>query len=156
MTGSGGFLQHSLHLILFQWVPCALPDAIVRAFLATNSFAMRAFTLWCPASRSPSPRRCMTTLTGLGCSSAYACQQACISKSVPRDIISLIGCYPQLPRSAVGMTRISRGWLLSVPFLRSSCSLGFLRFVLMTPCQSGVPLMRCLKVLFTGLFRCIN
>ncbi len=45
------------------WVPCTLLKAIVRAFLTTKSFA-----------------------TG---SSMYPCHMACISKSVPRDVISL-------------------------------------------------------------------
>jgi hypothetical protein len=45
------------------WVPCAFLNAIVRAFLATKSFAAG--------------------------SSTYPCHMACISKSVPRDLISL-------------------------------------------------------------------
>jgi hypothetical protein len=45
------------------WVPHALLKAIVRAFLATKSFAAG--------------------------SSMYPCHMACVSKSVPRDIISL-------------------------------------------------------------------
>ncbi len=44
------------------WVPCALLKAIVQAFLATKSFAAG--------------------------SSTYPCHMACISKSVPRDVIS--------------------------------------------------------------------
>ncbi len=118
----------SLHLITFQWVPCTLPDAIVQAFIVANSFAVG--------------------------SSLYPCQKACVSKSVPRDVISLIGCSNPMPRSAVGVMPLSWGWLLSVPFLWSSCSLGFLRCMLMTPCQSGVSLKRHLKVLFMGLLKC--
>jgi hypothetical protein len=44
------------------WVPCTSLKAIVRAFLATKSFTAG--------------------------SSTYLCHMACISKSVPRDIIS--------------------------------------------------------------------
>jgi hypothetical protein len=44
------------------WVPCALLKAIVRAFIATKSFAAG--------------------------SSMYPCHMACISKSVPRDVMS--------------------------------------------------------------------
>ncbi len=75
-------------------VPCALLKAIVQAFLATKSF---------PAG-----------------SSTYPCHVACVSKSVPRDIISLSNCCPQRLRSAVDEMQDSQGWLLRVPFLRSS------------------------------------
>ncbi len=64
-------------------VPCALLTAIVQAFLATKSFAAG--------------------------SSMFLYQLACVSKSVPRDVISLIGCCPQLPKSAVGVMHISWG-----------------------------------------------
>jgi hypothetical protein len=77
-------------------VPCALLKAIVRAFLATKSFA-----------------------TG---SSTYPCHMACVSKSVPKDVIFLSNCRPQRLRSAVGVMRNSQGQSLSIPFLRS---LGF-------------------------------
>jgi hypothetical protein len=44
------------------WVPCALLKVIVRAFLATKTFAVG--------------------------SSTYPCHMACVSKSVPRDVTS--------------------------------------------------------------------
>jgi hypothetical protein len=77
-------------------VPCALLKAIVQAFLTTNSFAAG--------------------------SSTYPCHMACISKSVPRDVISLSNCRPQRLRSTVDETGNSRGRLLSILFL---CSSGF-------------------------------
>jgi hypothetical protein len=64
-------------------VPCALLKAIVRAFLATKSFAARYLT--------------------------YPCHMTCVSKSVPRDVISLSDCRPQRLRSAMDVTRDSRG-----------------------------------------------
>ncbi len=64
-------------------VPRASLKAIVRAFLATKSFAAG--------------------------SSTYPCHMACISKSVPRDVISLSDCCPQRHRSAMDVTRDSRG-----------------------------------------------
>jgi hypothetical protein len=76
------------------WVPCALLKVVVQAFLATKSFAAG--------------------------SSTYPCHMACVSKSVPRDVISLSNCRPQWLRSTVDVMRNSRGRLLSVPFLRSS------------------------------------
>ncbi len=76
------------------WVPCALLKAIMWAFLATKSFAAG--------------------------SSTYPCHMAWVSKSVPRDVISLSNCCLQWLRSAVDETCDSQGWLLSVPFLRSS------------------------------------
>ncbi len=100
-TASGRLHKRSLHLIVFQLVPCTSFNMVVPAFLATKSFA---------ADSSTDP-----------------CHLACISKSVPRDIIPLIGCSTQLPRSAVDVMRVSRGWSLNVPFLRSSWSSGFLR-----------------------------
>ncbi len=60
------------------WVPCALLKGIVRAFLATKSFAEG--------------------------SSTYPCHMACISKSVPRDVISLSDCHPQWHRSTMTVT----------------------------------------------------
>ncbi len=75
-------------------VPYALLKAIVQAFLATKSFAAG--------------------------SSTYHCHMACVSKSVPRDIISLSDCRPQQLRSAADEMRDSWGQLLSIPFLRSS------------------------------------
>jgi hypothetical protein len=51
------------------WVSRALLKAIVRAFFATKSFTAG--------------------------SSTYPCHMACISKSVPRDIISSSDCRPQ-------------------------------------------------------------
>jgi hypothetical protein len=75
-------------------VPRALLKVIVQAFLATKSFAAG--------------------------SSTYPRHMACVSKSVPRDVISLSNCRPQWLRSAVDVTRDSRGQPLSVPFLRSS------------------------------------
>jgi hypothetical protein len=48
------------------WVPCTLLKAIVWAFLATKSFAAE--------------------------SSTYPCHMACISKAVPRDVISSSNC----------------------------------------------------------------
>jgi hypothetical protein len=74
--------------------PRALLKVIVWAFLATKSFTARYST--------------------------YPCHMACISKSVPRDLISLSDCRPQRLRSAVDVMRDSRGQSLSVPFLRSS------------------------------------
>ncbi len=64
-------------------VPRALLKAIVRAFLATKSFAAG--------------------------SSMYPCHMACISKSVPKDIISLSDCHPQRHRSTVDVTHDSQG-----------------------------------------------
>ncbi len=64
-------------------VPCALLKAIVRAFLATKSFAAG--------------------------SSTYPCYMACVSKSVPRDVISSSDCCPQRHRSAVDVACDSRG-----------------------------------------------
>ncbi len=58
---------------------------------------------------------------------AAACHLACVSKSVSRDIIPLIGSSTQLASSTVGVTCVSWGWLLNVPFSWSSCSSGFLR-----------------------------
>jgi hypothetical protein len=78
------------------WFPCALLKAILRAFLAIKSFAAG--------------------------SSTYPCHMACVSKSVPRDVISLSDCHPQWHRSAMDETRDSWGQLLSIPFL---CSSGF-------------------------------
>ncbi len=82
-------------------VSCWMRNTVVRTFLTTKSFA---------AGSSMDP-----------------CHLACILKSVPRDVIPLIGCSTQLPRSAVAVTRVSRGWLLNIPFLHSSWSSGFLR-----------------------------
>jgi hypothetical protein len=56
-----------LSLVLWQ-LPCALLKAIVRAFLATKSFAVG--------------------------SSTYPCHMACISKSVTKDVISLSNYVP--------------------------------------------------------------
>ncbi len=75
------------------WVLHALLKAIVRAFLATKSFAAG--------------------------SSMYLCHMACISKSVPRDVISLSDCRPQRHRSAVDVMCNSWGRSLSIPFLHS-------------------------------------
>ncbi len=121
------FPKHSLHLIMFHWVPHTSLNAIVQAFLAMKSFAAG--------------------------SSTYPCQLACVSKSVPMDVISLISSRPQLPRSAVGVTGVNRGWLLSVLFSLPSWSSGLLRVVLMMPHPSRVPLKRHLKVLFMGLLK---
>ncbi len=55
----------------------SLLNAIVRAFLATKSFAVG--------------------------SSMYPCQMPFVSKSVPKDVISLSDCHPQWPRSAVDL-----------------------------------------------------
>jgi hypothetical protein len=82
-TASGGLPKCSLHLFAFQLVPCTSFDSIVWTFLAMKSFA---------AGSSTDP-----------------CHLACVSKSVPRDVISLISCSTQLHRSAVGVTRVSRG-----------------------------------------------
>ncbi len=120
-TASGRLHKHSLHLIMFQWVPCTLFNRVVRTFLATKSFA---------AGFSMDP-----------------CHLACVLKSGPRDVISLIGCSTQLPRSTVSVTCVSRGWSLNIPFSRSSWSSGFLRQFLMTTSQSRVCLQRHLKVL---------
>ncbi len=98
---SGWLHKCSLHLIAFLLVPCTLFYAVVQTFLATKSFT---------AGSSMDP-----------------CHLACVLKSVPRDVISLIGCSTQLPISAVGVTCVSQGWLLNIPFLRSSWSSGFLR-----------------------------
>ncbi len=75
-------------------VPCALLKAIVRAFLATKFFAAG--------------------------SSTYPCHMACVSNSVQRDGLSLSDCCPQRLRSAMDVTRDSRGRSLSIPFLHSS------------------------------------
>jgi hypothetical protein len=64
-------------------VPCTLLKAIVQAFLATKSFA--------------------------GGSSMYPCHMACISKSVPRDVISLSDCHPQWHRGVIDVMRDSQG-----------------------------------------------
>ncbi len=101
LTASGQLPKRSLHLFAFQLVPSTLFNSIVQTFLATKSFA---------AGSSTDP-----------------CHLACISKSVPRDVISLIGCSTQLHKSTVGVTRVSQGWLLNIPFSPSSWSLGFLR-----------------------------
>ncbi len=124
---SGKFPKRSSHLIMFHWVPHALLNPMVWAFLATKSFAAGYST--------------------------YPCQLACVSKSVPRDVISSIHCSTQLPRSAVGVMSLSRGWLLSSLIWRSAWSSGFLRLVLMPPCQSGVSLKRHLKVLIAELLK---
>jgi hypothetical protein len=100
-TASGQFPKCSLHLITFQLVPYTSFNLLVRTFLATKSFA--------PGS------------------STYPCHLACVLKSVPRDVISLIGCSTQLLRSAVGVTHMSWGWSLNIPFSWSSWSSGFLR-----------------------------
>jgi hypothetical protein len=71
------------------WVSCTLLKAIVRAFLAMISFAAG--------------------------SSMYPCHMECISKSVPRDVISLSDCRPQWHRSAVDVMRNRWGQSLSVP-----------------------------------------
>ncbi len=89
-TASGWLLRRSLHLIAFQLVPCTLFHLIVWTFLTAKSFAVG--------------------------SSTDPCHLARFLKSVPRDVISSISCSTQLPRSAVGVTRVSRGWLLNVPF----------------------------------------
>ncbi len=128
MSASGQFPKCSWHLIAFQWVSCTLLNAILWTLLATKWFA--AIT------------------------STYPCQLACILKSVLRDVMSSIGCSTQLPRSAVGVTRMCWGWLLSVPFLWLSWSLGFLWVVHMMLCQSGESLMRRLKVLVANLLKC--
>ncbi len=65
------------------WVPCASLKAIMWAFLATKSFAVG--------------------------SSTHPCHMACISKSVPRDVISLSNCRPQRLRSDVDVMRNSWG-----------------------------------------------
>jgi hypothetical protein len=65
-TVSGQLPKHSLHLITFQLVPRTLLEAIVRVFLATKSFVVGSLN--------------------------YPCHEACISKSVPKDVLSLIGC----------------------------------------------------------------
>jgi hypothetical protein len=70
MTAFEQLPKFTLHLIPFQWVPCALLNAIVQAFFATKSFA---------ASSSTDP-----------------CHLACVSKSVLRGVIFLIGCSTQL------------------------------------------------------------
>ncbi len=107
---SGRFPKRSWHLFAFQWVPCTSFNSIVWPFLATKSFE---------AGSSTDP-----------------CHLACVLKSVPRYVTSLIGCITQLPRSSVGVMRVSQGWLLNVPFLQSSWSSGFLRLLLMTMRQS--------------------
>jgi hypothetical protein len=75
-------------------VPRPLLKAIVPAFLTTKSFAAG--------------------------SSTYPCHMACVSKSVSKDVISLSDCRLQWNRSAVDVTRNSRGQSLSIPFLLSS------------------------------------
>jgi hypothetical protein len=124
---AGQFPMCSLHLIAFQWVPCTLLNGVVRTFLPTKSFAVG--------------------------SSTDPCHLACILKSVPKDVISLIQCCTQLPRSAVGVTRVSQGWLLSILFSWPPWSSGFLRVVLMMPRQSRESLMRHLKVLIAELLK---
>ncbi len=76
LTAPIGFPKHLLHLILSPQVPCASPDAMVWVSLcdlAKNSFTVEALTLRWTISRSPSPKGCVTILTGLGCYSAYPC-----------------------------------------------------------------------------------
>jgi hypothetical protein len=65
------------------WVPCALLKEIVWAFLATKSFAAG--------------------------SSTYPYHMACVSKSVPRDVISSSNCRPRWHRSTVDVMCNSRG-----------------------------------------------
>ncbi len=79
---------------VYCWAPCALLKAIVRAFLATKSFAAG--------------------------SSTYPCLIACVSKSVSRDVISSSDCRPQRLRSTMDAMRNSRGQSLRIPFLPSS------------------------------------
>jgi hypothetical protein len=79
---------------VYCWVPHALLKAIVRAFLATKSFAA-GFSM-------------------------YPYHMACVSKSVRRDVISLSNCHPQWLRSAIDVMHDSQGPLLSIPFMRSS------------------------------------
>jgi hypothetical protein len=76
------------------WVSCALLKVIVWAFLATKSFAVG--------------------------SSTYPSYMACVSKSVPKDVMSLSNCRPQWLRSTVDVTCNSWSLSLSVSFLRSS------------------------------------
>jgi hypothetical protein len=83
MIASGQLPKHSLHLFTFQLFPCTLFKLIVRTFLMMKSFAVA--------------------------SSMDPCHLACVSKSVPRDVVPLIGCSNQLPRSVVGVTRVTRG-----------------------------------------------
>ncbi len=126
MTASGWFPKCSWHLIAFQLVPCTLLNLIVRTFLATKSFA---------AGSSMGP-----------------CHLACILKSVPRDVISSIGCSTHLEVQLVW-----RAWVgadcstfLFCGHLDLQGSWGVL---LMTMRQSGVCLQRCLKVLFAGILK---
>ncbi len=100
-TASGQLHKCSLHLILFQLVPCTLFSMVVQTFLTMKYFA---------AGSSTDP-----------------CHLACVSKSVPSDVIHSICCSTQWQRSAVGVMHMSRGWLLNVPFSRSSWSSWFLR-----------------------------
>jgi hypothetical protein len=72
-------------------VPRALLNAIVGAFLTTNSFAVG--------------------------SSMYPCHMACISKPVPQDVISLSDCCPQWHRSTMDVTCNSWGLITQHPFL---------------------------------------
>jgi hypothetical protein len=127
MTASGRLHKRSLHLIALQLIPCTLFNMEVRTFFATKFFA---------AGSSTDP-----------------CHLACVSKSVPRDVISSIGCSTQLPRSSVGVTHVSRGWLLKY----LSCShldlQGSWGVLLMMRSQSWVCLQRRLKVLFAGLLK---
>ncbi len=89
-TASGWLHKRSLYLITFQLVPCTLFNTVVQTFLAMKSFAEG--------------------------SSMDPCHLACVSKSVLRDVIPLIGCSTQLPRSAVGVTR-ELGLTAQCPFL---------------------------------------
>jgi hypothetical protein len=75
------------------WIPCALLKVIVRAFLTTKSFAAE--------------------------SSMYPCHMACVSKSVPKEVISLSDCHPQWLRGTMDVTWDSWGRSLSVLFLSS-------------------------------------
>ncbi len=90
-TAAGRLLKHSLHLIAFQLVPYTLFHLIVQTFIAMKSFAAGSST-------DPLPYGTLLEVS-------------------PKERHTSIGYSTQLHRSAMGVTHISQGWLLHVPFL---------------------------------------
>ncbi len=126
-TASGQLPKHSLHLIPFQLVPCTSFNLIVRTFLAMKSFTAGS-------SRDP-------------------CHLACVSKSVPRDVIPSISYSTQILEAQW----VGSAWVGADCSTSLSCGhldlQGFWGIFLMTMRQSGVCLQRHLKVLFVGLLK---
>ncbi len=111
-TAAGWLLRCSLHLIAFQLVPCTLFHSIARTFLATKSFA---------AGPSTDP-----------------CHMEWFLKSVPRNVILQSAVVPNwLEAQWVWCAWVGADHSTSL-FLRSSCSSGFLRLLLLMRSQSIV------------------